>query len=174
MTKPGTALAKDAAVDRVDGPAGRGALWSPVAVAHARTVVQGVHRGLGLLVVLLVFLSCTDQQHVAKGGAGQKPTSGQEIDGLVAMVRNTTLPPEVRAHAVMLLAAFDPAETVQPLVAMLAADEPLVLVAVIENLPQAAEEMALRELKQLSSRHPNPEVQAAARARLTEFEEFHQ
>ena len=55
-----------------------------------------------------------------------------------------------------------------------AAADPLVLVAVIENLPQAAEDLALPELEQLGSSHPNPEVQAAARARLTEFEEFHQ
>ena len=100
--------------------------------------------------------------------------SEEEIEVLINTLGNTALPPEMRVLAVTLLAAFDPAETVRPLVAMLAANEPLVLVAVIENLPQAAEDLALPELKQLGSSHPNPEVRAAARARLTEFEEFHQ
>ena len=101
-------------------------------------------------------------------------TREEEFAGLIDALGNTGLPPEVRALAAKLLVESDPETAVAPLVAMLAAQEPLVLVAVIEALPQAAEGPATAELELLSSSHPVPEVQAAARARLEAFKAFHQ
>ena len=63
--------------------------------------------------------------------------------------------------------------TIEPLVALLGSDDPSMLLAVIEGLPQAAESAASAELEYLEESHPDPGVQAAARARLAEFEAFH-
>lgn len=101
-------------------------------------------------------------------------TTDEDFAALIEALGNTGLPPEVRALAAKLLVESDPAKSVDPLVAMLAAEEPLVLVAVIESLPQDAEELATAELELLSSSHPVAEVQAASRARLAEFKAFHQ
>ena len=135
-------------------------------------------RAVAALLLLAPLISgCADQQETAdpqQAGQASGLTPDQEFTILTETLGNTTLPPEVRAFAATLLPELDPARSVAPLVGMLAAEEPLVLVAVIQSLPQAAEGDATAELELLSSSHPVAEVQAASRARLAEFKAFHQ
>jgi len=80
----------------------------------------------------------------------------------------------MKVLTVEILAAYDPAITIEPLVALLRVEEPIVLLAVMRSLPPAAEAQATPELILLSEQHPEEEVRDAARERLDEFRAFHE
>ena len=132
---------------------------------------------LVLVLLAVAVIACADDRGGADVPAAQamrQATQAQQFEQLLAILGNPSAPPEMRVMAAQVLAELDPVESVDPLVAMLAAEDPRVLVAVIENLPHAAEEIASSDLELLRDSYPEPEVQAAARARLDEFAEFDQ
>lgn len=133
---------------------------------------------LALLALAGALFACADEREgsdpqVPQIAPAEMPPE-QQIADMIDILGNESLPPEMRAYAAKVLATFDPAQTTDALVAMLAAEEPLVLIGVIESLPHAAESLATPELERLGSSHAVPAVQAAARARLAEFEALHQ
>ena len=135
--------------------------------------MTGKRAVIGLVVVALALSGCTEkaEENLA---LIENPTPEQEMELLIDTI-GSSVPSEVVAMAVRLLSRYDPAETIDPLSDLLGVtDDPVVLVAVIESLPQAADAHSERELEYLRSNHPDPEVQAAAQARLAEFKAFYQ
>lgn len=101
-------------------------------------------------------------------------TPEAEAAALIEMLKAPSTPPEMKVLTVEILAAYDPAITIEPLVALLRVEEPIVLLAVMRSLPPAAEAQATPELILLSEQHPEEEVRDAARERLDEFRAFHE
>ena len=135
-----------------------------------------------LLVLILAALAgaglgCGQEPEPVKLGGveiSDAMTPEEEAAALIEMLQQPSAPAEMKVLTVEILAAYDPALTVEPMVAMLRVEEPVVLVALIRNLPPAAEEQATPELMLLSEQHPEEEVRNAARLRLDEFQAFHQ
>jgi hypothetical protein len=138
-------------------------------------------RWLGWVLMLGVsaslLLGCGEEPEAAErtdAAVSDEMTPEQEAAGLIEMMQRPAAPPEMKVMTIEILAAYDPALTVDPMVEMLRVEEePMVLIAVIRNLPPAAEDPATPELKLLSEQHPEADVREAARLRLDEFAAFH-